>query len=427
MNLQDFFKKSFVSKDVKLLVINFFNLAMIQGLDLILPIFVIPYTVRVLGFEKLGVIAFVGAIVAYFGIFISYGFNLTATKQISRNRGDSFMLNKIYSEITFTKLFLVFFSILIFVPCIFLIPKFFQEKMLFLISFFSIIFSNLIPYWFFQGIQDLKYTTQLTTFFKILSTIAIFVFVKKESDYLIVALLPAVTNFLILLILQFILLRKYNIWLISVSFYDIKKQLNDGFYVFLSQIKITFFTNFNTIVVGHFLGDAAVGIFSSAEKIIRMLSLVQVPIVYSLFPYFSKKLHENREEGFNKINKIVKIGSGLYLLVCIIVFVFAKSIVLWVFGSHIDEISMLIRIMVLIPVFVFANNLYGTQFLLNIGEDKRFTTNLLIAAIFNVCLVIPLTYYFKVNGTSVSVLLTEILVYILMYYYALKNVNFKKY
>ena len=67
--------KSFLkNKDFKVLASNFFNLALIQGLDMVLPLLVIPYTTRVLGFEKLGLIAFAGAVVAYFGIFISYGF-----------------------------------------------------------------------------------------------------------------------------------------------------------------------------------------------------------------------------------------------------------------------------------------------------------------------------------------------------------------
>lgn len=108
-------------------------------------------------------------------------------------------------------------------------------------------------------------------------------------------------------------------------------------------------------------------------------------------------------------------------MVCLAVFFLARYIAVWVFGSQIDEISTLIRIMVFIPIFVFANNLYGTQFLLNIGKDKRFTANLLFAAILNVCMVIPLTYFFKVNGTAVSVLLTEIFVFVIMYYSAIKE------
>ena len=414
--------KSFLkNKDFKVLASNFFNLALIQGLDMVLPLLVIPYTTRVLGFEKLGLIAFAGAVVAYFGIFISYGFNLTATKQVSKNRENNYLLKKIYSQVTLSKLFLILISSIIFFVGIIFIPKFSEHKTLFLISFLSIIFTNLVPYWFFQGIQDLKYTTLLTTIFKVLSTAAIFTFVQKEEDYLIIALLPLISNFIIFTIIQIILYKKYKITLIKITKKDIQTQLHDGFYVFLSQVKITFFTNFNTIVIGSVLGDAAVGLFSSAEKIIRMLSLVQVPIVSSLFPYFSKKLHESRQEGFLQINKIAKVGSVIYIVVCLAVFFLARYIAVWVFGSQIDEISTLIRIMVFIPIFVFANNLYGTQFLLNIGKDKRFTANLLFATILNVCMVIPLTYFFKVNGTAVSVLLTEIFVFVIMYYSAIKN------
>lgn len=421
MKLLNYINPKYKNKDIKLLISNFFNLAIVQGLDLILPLLTIPYTTRVLGFQKLGIIAFAVALVGYFGIIINYGFNLTATKQVSQNRESVVDLRKIYSQVTFSKMILIILSLIIFLIFIIFIPKVSEEKTLFFFSFLSVIFSNLIPYWLFQGIQDLKYTTRLTTVFKILSTASIFIFVKKVDDYLIIAILPLITNFLVLVIIQFVLYKKYNIYFVKTTFREIIDQLNKGFYIFLSQIKISFFTNFNTIVVGSILGDTAVGLFSSAEKIIRILSSVQIPIVSSLFPYFSKKIHENRREAFIHINKIAKIGAGFYFIICSLVFILSPYIAYWIFGSQVHEISILIRIMVFNPIFVFANNMFGTQFLLNIGKDKRFTLNLIFAALVNVVLIFPLIYLYNVYGAAISVLITEILVYVLMHYFAIKN------
>ena len=74
MKLLNYINPKYKNKDIKLLISNFFNLAIVQGLDLILPLLTIPYTTRVLGFQKLGIIAFAVALVGYFGIIINYGF-----------------------------------------------------------------------------------------------------------------------------------------------------------------------------------------------------------------------------------------------------------------------------------------------------------------------------------------------------------------
>jgi PST family polysaccharide transporter len=404
--------------EFRVLFSNFMNLAVIQGLELVLPLITIPYTIRIVGLDKVGLIAFSYALVGYFGILIGYGFNLTATKQISQNKYSIQNQRKVFSEVLLGKLFLVVVSIFIFL-CILLISKEVRsEKALFTISLINAFILNLIPYYYFQGIQDLKYTTRLSAVLKTLSTIALFIFLEKESDYLVILILPLISNVILLIVTHILMARKYKIYFVKTEKQDVVRQMRSGFYIFLSQIKITFFSNFNVLIVGLMLGNNAVGIFSSAEKIIRVLSSIQIPIVSALFPYFSKKIIEDKIESYKQINRIARFGSLGYFIICGMVFIFAPLIAEIMFGSMVKEISTVIRIMVFIPVFVFANNLYGTQFLLNLGRDKKFTINLMFAAIFNVLMVIPLTHFFWVYGTGVSVLLTEILVYILMHYFA---------
>ncbi|REC40409.1 flippase [Chryseobacterium sp. 5_R23647] len=418
MNPKKYFLKFSGKSELKLLFSNFINLAVIQGLEMLLPLITMPYTIRIIGFDKVGLIAFSYALVGYFGILIGYGFNLTGTKQISQNKYDISKQRKIFSEILSGKLFLIFISTVIFI-IIFIFSKDIRaEKSLFILSLLNAFILNLIPYWYFQGIQDLKYTTRLSTVFKTLSTIALFIFLKKESDYLVVLILPLISNTILFILIHILLIKKYNIHFVQTQVRDIVLQMRSGFYIFLSQVKITFFSNFNVLIVGLMLGNNAVGIFSSAEKIIRVLSAVQIPIVSALFPYFSKKIIEDKIDAYKQINKIAGLGSLIYCMICTIVFIVAPLIANLMFGSKEDEISLVMRIMVFIPVFVFANNLYGTQFLLNLGRDKRFTINLMFAALFNVIMVIPLTYFFGVYGTGISVLLTEILVYILMHHFA---------
>lgn len=418
MNIKKDLLKISGKSEFRVLLSNFMNLAVIQGLELVLPLITIPYTIRIVGLDKVGLIAFSYALVGYFGILIGYGFNLTATKQISQNKYSIQNQRKVFSEVLLGRLFLILISILIFIIILLFSKEVRAEKSLFILSLVNAFIFNLIPYYYFQGIQDLKYTTRLSAVLKTLSTIALFIFLKKESDYLVILILPLISNIILFIAVHIFLVRKYKIFYVKTDKNDVFRQMKSGFYIFLSQIKITFFSNFNVLIVGLMLGNNAVGIFSSAEKIVRVLSSIQIPIVSALFPYFSKKIIEDKIQSYKQINRIAKLGSAAYFIICGIVFIFAPLIAEIMFGSKVEEISTVIRIMVFIPVFVFANNLYGTQFLLNLGRDKKFTINLLFAAIFNVLMVVPLTHYFEVYGTGVSVLLTEVLLYILMHFFA---------
>lgn len=74
--------------DRKQLISNFFSLSSIEMANYLFPLITVPYLVRVLGPGKYGLVAFAMAFVQYFVMFTDYGFNLTATRNISVSRDD---------------------------------------------------------------------------------------------------------------------------------------------------------------------------------------------------------------------------------------------------------------------------------------------------------------------------------------------------
>jgi PST family polysaccharide transporter len=93
------------------------------------------------------------------------------------------------------------------------------------------------------------------------------------------------------------------------------------------------------------------------------------------------------------------------------------------FDTIVPQIVLTLRIILIIPLCVFLNNLFGTQILLNTSQDKLFFRVLLFTAMLNIILVFPLTYFFSYIGTSISMVISEIFLLLGMYYYARKKIN----
>lgn len=71
------------------LIRNFSYLSLLQVFNLILPLIVYPYLIRVLGKETYGLVVFAQSLVFYLVILVGFGFNISATKEVSIHRNDS--------------------------------------------------------------------------------------------------------------------------------------------------------------------------------------------------------------------------------------------------------------------------------------------------------------------------------------------------
>ena len=121
-------------------------------------------------------------------------------------------------------------------------------------------------------------------------TALIFVFVKKESDYWKVPTFNTAAFFFCAVLAYYYLFTHYRLRFLWSKFQDVKYQLKEGLYVFLSQVKISFFSSFNVLMLGLLVGNVAVGYFTAADKIVRALAVIQIPITASLYPHFSQLL-----------------------------------------------------------------------------------------------------------------------------------------
>ena len=138
---------------------NFLSLSVLQFINMFLPLVTLPYLVRVIGVEFFGLVSFILSIIMYFNIIVSFGFELSATQQISLCRDDLKKVGKIFSNVLATKLLLLIFSAIMLIGLVYSIDTLRQHSVLYFATFGVVIGNFLMPSWLFQGMENMKYIT----------------------------------------------------------------------------------------------------------------------------------------------------------------------------------------------------------------------------------------------------------------------------
>jgi len=416
----------------KILLKNTFSLSILQFANYVLLLITIPYVVRVIGPDKFGLISFAQAFATYFLLVVNYGFDLSATREILSNRDNKNTLVRIYSNVLFTKAFLFTLCTLIFTSLIFLIPKFRENILVFIVSYLIVAGYVLFPTWLFQGLEKLYITSIFNFIVKLLFTIGIFIFVRNKNDFYLVPLLMSLGQiFAGTLALMYSL--KLLDWKINMPrLEDIFRELKNGFSVFISLVFINFYTISNTFILGFFAPHENVGYFASGSKLVLVFqTLVLAPLAQSLYPHVGKILRNDLNRGIEYIKKFSVIVTALTLPASIFLLIFAPILVKVFLGDQYLPSINVVRILSFFPFIIGLSNLYGIQTTLNLKMDKDFFKVVMGGSIINLLLNVLLDHKLAEIGSSVSWLITEIYItsafIILLEAKGIKIIDFKFY
>ena len=399
----------------KTLISNFLSLSGVQLASYVLPLINVPYLVRVLGPEKFGLIAFAQAFIGYFLLITDYGFNLTATREISINRNNEQKISEIFSSVMIIKMGLLFLSFLTLCLFVFTIDKFKIEWKVYLASFGVVAGNALFPTWFFQGMEKMKQVALLNILSKAIFTGSIFVFIRTQSDYIYLPLINSAGFVAAGLLSLWMIFRQFGVSLKVPTLGSIKFQLNEGWHIFLSQIAINLYTVSNTFILGLFTNNTIVGYYSAGEKIVRAVLGTLGPLSQTIYPHISKLSSESRESALVFIRKVVKLVVVPSFLVSLVLLIFAPLISDIVLGKQFKESIHVIQILSFLPFLISLSNLFGIQTMLNFGLKKTFTKILATGSFVNIFLGLILVVPLQHIGIAISALASEMCVSVYMF------------
>lgn len=397
-----------------ILITNFSYLSLVQVLNVIIPIVAYPYLIRILGKDIFGMVIFAQAISTYLVILVKFGFNISATKEISQFRDSILKLSEIVSTVLSIKFTLFFFALILVSLIILILPQSAGYEKLFYLSMWICLYDVVFPIWYFQGIEKMKYIGILTFIGRITFLGLIFIFVRSPGDYLYVPILNGI-GALLTGISALIIVWRHGIYFILPTKSNLIKYFRESLPIFISNIT-QLYTKANRIIIGLFIGIPEVAIFDLAEKVVNLLKQPVYLIGQTIFPKSSKE--KNKVFIINSL----KFTLILELILIILILLTSSWIVRLLGGASLVGSVNILRILSLSVIPIVFNIFYLIHLLLPFGYAKQYTRTIIGSGI-TYGLGIFIMFIFKfwnLYYITILVILSEAYSTIVSYHYCRK-------
>ena len=344
-----------------------------------MPFVALPYLISTVGADKYGLVVFAQAIISYFIIFINFGLDVSAVKNVSINRSDNEKLSEVVSSVLIIKAFLFILSFL-------------ALGVLFLLSFLSCLSEILFPVWFYQGVEKMKYITLIRFTSIFFYTVTVFIFIKNESDYLLIPLLQSLGWLLSGVISFFMLIRVEKISLFVPTIESIRRYFKESVPFFVSRVSVVINASMAKTICGIFFSMHEVAVFDLAQKI-AMTALVPLQMLnQALFPHIAKTLDR---KFVNKCFRLILLATGCIIVIVYILAPFA------VFVLSDGKLPESVDILHVFSLFIFSGGITsftGSPVLVSFGYSKPFNRSVVLSTF--VLIVIYMVLYFT-NSFSI--------------------------
>jgi O-antigen/teichoic acid export membrane protein len=397
---------------------NFIYQAFYEILVVIMPLLTSPYVSRVLGASNIGTYSYTYTIASYFVLFSALGIKNYGNREISRNRDDKKSLNETFSGILF--LHFIVSGIVVIAYAIYVAFIVSPEYRLYsIIQGLYVVTAFFDISWLFFGLEKFKVTVTRNSAIKILSAVAIFLFVNKSDDLWKYVTILAVANFLGQAYL-WIYAGKY-VKICKVTKQQIFCHLPQMLVLFIPTIAISLYNYMDKIMVGIISNKTQLGFYENSEKIIFIATSVIGSVGTVMLPRMSNMAARGEVEKGKRY-----IADSMQVVICMscamafgivgISEVFAP--IFW--GKEFSECAVLIALLsIVLPIKGFANVL-RTQYLIPNKMDKAYTISVCTGAVVNLIANFILIPLISAAGAVVGTIIAELSVCLVQMYYCSK-------
>lgn len=351
-----------------------------QILAICLPLITSPYLSRILGAEGLGKYSYSYSIVNYFTLFALLGTINYGSRSIALVKSDLKETEKTFWSIFSLQ---VMTSILALIAYIVFLRVFVKENLLLsCVQGIWIIGCALDINWFFFGIEEFKVTVIRNTIIKLLTVVAIFVFIKEAGDTWKYAIIMSGGTLVSQIVLWPFLFKRIGYYL--PTWKEIGTHLKPNLLLFIPLLGLSIYHIMDKTMLGIMCASSESGYYYNADKVMSIPFTVIVATGTVMLP----KMTEIVASGDEKKEKILFSSSveGFMLLTIGLAFgiaAVAERFVPIFFGTGYEPCIPLIYIFSVIMICKSLANIIRNQFLIPHHLEKLYSYSVFVGAALN--------------------------------------------
>lgn len=374
--------------------------------NFIFPLITFTYVARILQPEGTGKVAFVQSAITYFTYIAMLGVAGYGRRECAKVRDDPAKLSGLVKELLCINLVSTVVAYILLFLSLFIIPKFSDNKTLFITMSATILLQTIGIEWLYQALEKYSYITVRSLIFKIISIILILIFVRQPSDYILyggILTFSLSASFL----MNFINARRY-VSIRDAQIHDLKRHLSPIMVFFFSSIIITVYGQLDALMIGFMKGDYEVGIYNAALRIKSVVVSVSTAITGVLIPrmtaYYNKG---SQKEFYELLTKSFRVTLSLMFPMTIFIMLNPKDVLMVLGGEKYLSADSALLVLMACSIVLSLTNFFGNQILIPKGMEKRYSFSVFVGLLIDIVLNILLIPGLGAVGAAIATLVTE--------------------
>ncbi len=392
---------------------NVSSLYGVQFANYLLPLITIPYLTRVLGLATWGLVAFAQAFGAYVAIGIGYGFDLSATREVAKNRHSKAELANLLAGVMGAKLLLAAGAVVLAFLIEPWVPLFHSHPVFLWAAVFWAVAQSSSMVWYYQGVERMRLISAVVVIGRAAATAGIFIIIRHPSDgWKVLALQGAgmLFSFAVATVLVYREVPpKLPTWPL------VRNSLRMGWSMFVYRSSTSLYGIGNSFILGLFAPPEAVGLYAGAEKIARALVGLLGPVHNSLYPRLSHLVRHDRPAA-NRLARFSMIAlSSIGAVLSLATFLGAPWAVRVVLGKGFAPSVPVLQILAPLPLLIAGSVTLGILWMLPLGLDRQFNKVVMVAGALNLGLAVLLAPKFAQLGVASAEVVAEAVLTLTLY------------
>ncbi|KAF0334020.1 oligosaccharide flippase family protein [Pediococcus acidilactici] len=401
---------------------NYLYNAFYQIFVLLVPLVTTPYLSRVLGPQGVGINSYTNSIIQYFILAGSIGIGMYGNRQIAFVRDNKEELTKTFYEIFFLRIITIAIAYVFFLVFLLLTKEY---RLYYIAQSISIIAAAFDISWFFMGVENFAVTIFRNLVIKILSLICIFTSVKSFDDLFIYIAILSLSLLLGNLTL-FPSLKRY-VGKVDWKKLNVLKHLGPSISLFIPQIAIQIYLVVNKTMLGSLDSVVAAGYFDQSDKVVKLVLAIVTATGTVMLPhvanaYMRGDIAKTKQSLYNSFSFVTALSVPMMFGLMAVV----KKFVPLFFSNRFRAVIPLMQMESIVILIIAWGSALGVQYLLPTNQNKSYTLSVVLGAIVNIVMNVPLILFLGAFGSTIATVCSEMAVSGYQLFAIRQQISYKK-